>query len=430
MALKVKAVRGEIEGLDPGDEIIGVEGREVRDQLDLFFLLEDEEPCEILVRKPGGETARVEIPPFGFSKAGISFEEMNFKRCRSNCIFCFVDQMPPGMRETLYRKDDDYRLSFLYGNFITLNDIPEEEIERIIEYRLSPLYVSVHSIDNQIREKLFGRPMRNDVPKILGRLARSGITIHAQIVLVPGVNDGPSLKETAEKLAALYPEVKSLALVPVGITKHRKGLPEISPFDAVRAKKVFDWSDAEDMKISEIIKRDERFCYLSDEFYLLAGRKIPERGFYGDFDQVSNGVGLSRIFMDDIEKEIDRLTEEGETRAEITVVTGELGHQLIMEYLLPRIEMDLPGLKIHLLKVRNRLFGPEVTVSGLLCGRDIIDSINRSVDTGGRIVLPPNSVNHRGSLIDDLTPANIRRECGMPVTVARNNFLEPGIVGK
>ncbi len=354
---------------------------------------------------------------------------MEFRTCGSKCIFCFVDQMPPGLRDTLYCRDDDYRLSFLYGNYITLNDISESDISRIIEYNLSPLYISVHAVDRDLREYIFGRPISSDILEVLRRLTGEGITFHAQIVLVPEVNDGRYLSETVQSLAGLYPGCRSLSIVPVGLTRHRDNLPLIERVTPERAEEIFRWKDSMESMLEGTGEMEERFFYLSDEFYLAAGRELPPDGYYGEYFQIDNGVGLSRRFIEDIKTEIERLKREGLKTSDFAVITGKLGGRLINRYIMPLVRSEVPECGIQIVEVENRLFGEQVTVSGLLSGSDIISAARGIDNLSGRVVIPPNAVNHRGMLIDDSSVDDIAVALDREIILPESNFLERSVTG-
>ena len=429
MGVKIKSVAGDNRNLSPGDEIVSIDGKKVRDQLDILFNMGGEERARLRIRKKNGNEIEKDLDYGYFEREGITFREMEFRTCGSKCIFCFVDQMPRGLRDTLYCKDDDYRLSFLFGNYITLNDISESDISRIIEYHLSPLYVSVHAVDRELREYIFGRPIRNEILQVLGRLADEGITFHAQIVLVPGVNDGRYLSETVQALAALYPGCRSLSIVPVGLTRHRKNLPLIEDVTAEKAEEIFRWKDAADKMLEGQGELKDRFFYLSDEFYLLTGREIPPDSYYGEYFQIDNGVGMSRIFIEEIKAEIERLKREGLKNTDLTVITGRLGGRLIDRYIMPLVRRGIPECSIQVVEVENRLFGEQVTVSGLLSGSDIIAAARRADSLTGRVVIPPNAVNHRGKLIDDSSVDDIAAALEREVILPESNFLERAVTG-
>jgi putative radical SAM enzyme (TIGR03279 family) len=363
-----------------------------------------------------------------FENAGLVLEEMEFIRCRSKCVFCFVDQMPAGLRPSLYVKDDDYRLSFLFGNFITLMDLDDREIERIIEMNLSPLYVSIHAIDEVTRNRLFGRRSKRDVIRIVGRLAQGGITIHAQIVLLPGINDGAVLEETVRVLYGFYPECRSLAIVPVGLTGHRRDLVHLDPVTPEIARSIIGWAGPERARMRKDTG-SECFLHLADEFYLMSGEDFPPAEEYDGYPQIANGVGMCRSYMDEIECDITALGGAKRDSVSIGVVTGTLGEAFLEKYILPIVSDHAPWIEIELIVVDNDLFGGKVNVSGLLAGRDIVKAVNRSSKQFDRIVLPPNCINHDGLLIDDTTPDDISRETGRLAIVPEGTFLGSDVLG-
>ena len=425
MPVKIHSVRGESGFFRAGDEVLSIDGRPVADQLDVIFLSADAPSAEWLVRRANGRTARRRLRASTVAAADIELEEMRFRQCGSRCVFCFVDQMPRGLRRSLYVKDDDYRLSFLFGNYVTLADVTDRDIDRIVEYGLSPVYVSVHAVDRDVRERLFGRPMKRDIIETMKRLADGGITMHAQIVLVPGYNDGDILSETVDGLFDLHPGVASVSIVPVGLTRHRRGLEPLRRPGAAECVKLIDFVDARRSRFARETNGDP-LLYLADEIFLAAGAELPPTAWYGDFPQLSNGVGMSRLFIDETADRAARLARSGR-RARLAPVTGKLGDRLYRRHIMPILEPLRPRIDVEPLVVRNRLFGSTVTVSGLLSGTDIASA---AAEAGGRrcIVLPPNTVNHEGRLIDDETPRSLSRRLGRRVVVAQEHFLEPRVL--
>jgi putative radical SAM enzyme (TIGR03279 family) len=424
MPVKITDILGQEGFFRRGDKILSIDGKRIEDQLDLFYILSGRDAALFRIERESGKKIERKIRLSTFEKADPVFEEMRFTGCASRCIFCFVDQMPADMRESLYFKDDDYRLSFLFGNYITLNDIAEDEISRIINYNLSPIYVSVHATDIGIRKKIFGRQMRSNIMETLSKLSDGGVSIHTQVVIVPGVNDGRILRKTIENLFTLYPACRSLALVPVGLTSHRKGLPKIDMVSAALARELIDLAkEMNDIFRAETAGGD--FVFASDELYLKAGRILPEAETYGGFEQLSNGVGMSRLFIDGIKTRIESLKRRGVSpKGSMTVVTGRLGKKLLSRYVLPLLSEALPDLTVNLVVVGNTTFGMSVSVSGLLSGADVRASLRRSGGPEGVLVLPPNSVNHEGRMIDDVLPSQLSREFGVEVVVPEENFLE------
>jgi putative radical SAM enzyme (TIGR03279 family) len=421
MTVRIDRVEGKSGFFRPGDEIVAIGSRPVEDQLDALFLTAGEGKARFTILRGGRRRSRT-LRFAAFARARVIFDPMRFMPCRSKCIFCFMDQMPAGMRPSLYEKDDDFRLSFLFGNFITLNDVRERDLQRIIQLRLSPLYVSVHAVRGSVRERLFGRPMRRNVLADLHRLARAGIVMHAQIVLVPGVNDGASLRETVRELAALYPACRSVAIVPVGVTMHRTGLPRLRRVTVAESRKLLDWAERERARLK---RRTGGDCvlHLADEFYLATNRVLPSVDECGDFPQLANGVGACRSFLMQLERDIEFAKRRRKVPRSVTVATGVLGARFLRRYAAPLIAERLPSLSFRIIVVRNRLFGPAVTVSGLLSGRDIIRSARRN-SASGCLVIPPSAVNHEGRFIDDLKVRDMERELGIPVIVAHSTFLE------
>ena len=426
MTVRIARIDGPPGFFREGDEIVSIGSHPVEDQLDVLFRTTGEGGARFTIRRGTRTLAR--FLSFGsFARARLVFDPMRFLRCRSSCVFCFMDQMPEGLRGSLYEKDDDYRISFLFGNFVTLNDVSDRDIARIIELGLSPLYISVQAASRNVRERLFARPMHRDLMRDLARLGRGGITMHAQIVLVPGINDGPVLRDTVRKLFALYPACRSVAIVPVGLTRHRGGLPRLRGVTVPQSRVLIDWAERERERCSRKTGGDP-FLHLADELYLATNRRLPPAKTYGDFPQLANGVGMCRHFLERLEKDITRLKRRRPRRTSMTVVTGTLGARFIRRYVLPLLRERVPSLSVCLLVVRNGLFGPTVGVSGLLSGRDILRSAKRSRRRTGCLVIPPNAVNHERLFLDDVRPADIERELGVPVVVARTTFLEKRVM--
>jgi putative radical SAM enzyme (TIGR03279 family) len=425
MTVRIERVDGTSGFFKPGDEIISIDARPVRDQLDVLFLTAGEKHVRFTIRR-GPRSLSREVTAEGLSRARLALEGMRFLRCGSACIFCFMDQMPPGLRRSLYEKDDDYRLSFLFGNFVTLNDVRERDLERIIRLHLSPLYVSVHAARRRVRERIFGRPLRRDIMEDLSRLAKAGIVLHAQIVLVPGVNDRSVLRDTVRRLFSLHPACRTVAIVPVGLTAHRDELPPLRRLTPTEARTLIDWAEIERRRLARITG-GEPFVHLADEFYLMANRTLPTAESYGDYPQLSNGVGLCRHFLEALEADLERLRRRPARRVSLTLATGTLGARFMRRYALPAVAQRAAGVSIRVLPVRNRLFGPQVGVSGLLSGGDIIRAARRAGPLRGCLVIPPNAVNHEGLFLDGLRTRDVERALAVPVIAARSTFLENAV---
>jgi putative radical SAM enzyme (TIGR03279 family) len=425
MSVRITHIGGSSGFFREGDEIVEIDSHPIEDQLDLLFNLPEKGSALFTVLRPGGGRIKRRLRIETYERAELLLEEMIFERCRSKCAFCFVEQMPRGLRPTLYDKDDDYRLSFLFGNFITLNDVTRREIRRIIDMRLSPIYLSVHAVDPGIRNRIFGRPMKYDILDLIAELASNGITMHAQIVLVPGVNDGKALEETVNALFRFYPGCRSVAVVPVGLTAHREGLARIESVTEAEAAKLVSWAG----RWRERFRKEtagESFLHLSDEFYLMSGEELPAADEYDDFPQISNGVGMCRLFLQEIEEEMQRISKKPHGELSIALVTGRLGALFLRRYVIPVVERRLPWLRIELIRVDNRLFGETVGVSGLLGGSDIIDAAGGT--RASCVILPPNALNHDGLLIDDMRPEELESVLGRPVLVPESTFLEESVI--
>ena len=428
MSVKIVEICGSEGFFRRGDRIVAVDGRKVGDQLDLYYLLSGVDLPLFRVKRKNGRMIERRIRVETLERAAPVFEAMQFIRCASRCTFCFVDQMPAGMRETLYFKDDDYRLSFLFGNYITLNDISRSQMKRIIEYNLSPLYVSVHATDLKVRTKIFGRPMKNDIMNVLSELADNGISIHAQVVVIPGVNDGRVLARTMRELFRLYPACRTLAVVPVGLTGHRESLTRLRKVSAAEAREMIDLAVNMNGRFNKKTGGHD-FVFMSDEFYLLADRIFPEAERYGGFEQVSNGVGMSRLFIDGIRDRIKHLKKRKvPPSGMMTLVTGRLGSRLMRRHVIPMVNRALPGLTVDIITVGNSTFGRSVSVSGLLSGADISAAVKRAGGPKGILVLPPNTVNHEGRMIDDIRPSALGKMLGKKVIVPEEDFLEERVL--
>lgn len=397
-------------GIASGDRICAVNGRPVRDILDYRFLTADD-TLELLVESSNGAFL-YEIEKDYDESLGIGFQSPfpNLKKCRNRCIFCFVDQMPPGLRRSLYIKDDDYRLSFWDGNFITLTNLEEADFARIVEQRLSPLYVSVHTTNPELRRKMMGNPRAGEILRQMGFLARHGIELHTQIVLCPGVNDGRELERTIGDLGALAPSVRSVAVVPVGRTRYREKLFSLSAFTPEQANEVISsvhrWQDR------FLTMFDTPLVYAGDEFYIKAGITVPAAERYGGFPQLENGVGLVRLFLDEW-KDVRRALCQAPPK--VTVVTGEMGAS-ILGTVIEQLNRDT-GSKIVLLPVPNRFFGPDVTAAGLLTGADIREAL-RGLNFGDLVVIPAVALKNGTTFLDDVTLEDLRQDLGVSIVAA------------
>lgn len=394
-------------GLEPGDTVLSVNGEKVNDLIDFKFLTA-EEVIILAVKKRSGSTVCLKLLKTPDADPGLEFPLFPIKRCRNRCIFCFVDQMPPGCRKSLYVKDDDFRASFLYGNYITLCSLTDSDRGRIFRQRLSPLYISVHTTDPDLRSRMLGNQNAPDIMAELRRLAAGGIRIHAQIVLCPGINDGKRLTKTLEDLAGLAPAVSSIAVVPVGLTSHRKGLSPLKPFTRAQARAVLKTVAA----LGKSYKRKfgTRLVFAADEFFIKAGEPVPPAVFYEDFPQIENGVGMVADFM---RKASSTRLPSRIAPLQATLVTGaSFGPTL--KSLLRRFG-TIEGLTVRPVIVPNRFFGPSVTVAGLLTGGDILSAL-RGKKLGDLVVIPSNALKEDEDVfLDGMSLAELQKALIVPV---------------
>jgi putative radical SAM enzyme (TIGR03279 family) len=402
---------GDRSGLQPGDKILRINGEETKDILD--FQVQSADAMLYLEVERDGEIYEVDIerePGEGF---GVDFEELRLRSCNNKCVFCFIHQMPKGMRRSLYFEDDDFRLSFLHGSYVTLTNVKDGDIERILEQGLSPQYISVHATDPELRQIMLGR--NKPTVDILGRLrqlAAGGIEMHTQVVVCPGWNDGPHLERTVEDLRSLYPAVRSVALVPVGLTRHRDNLAELSPVTPDIAREYL-------VSIERWGKRfhaelGERFVYAADELFIITQSQLPPVEYYDAFPQLENGIGMVRSFLENWHEKKALLPSSILEPVRIAVVTGVLAERFIS----PIVDeiRSIDGVEVDLIVVKNNFFGHGITVSGLLTGRDIADALNDGTERDIAFV-PPNCINGEGLTLDDKTVDQLSSEAGVRVVV-------------
>lgn len=363
-----KSIADEL-GIEKGDILISVNGIVPQDLIDYRYLCADEY-IDVEIKKCNHERIILEIEKDPDEDLGLVFTQDTFdgmKRCKNKCIFCFVDQMPPNLRDTLYVKDDDYRLSLLYGNFITMTNISEKDISRIIKMHISPIYISVHSTNPGLRKKILNNPRAGEIITQISRLADAGIQMHTQIVLCPGINDGKHLQNTIDDLAKFWPQVRSVAVVPVGITKYQKNsfLRSYTPMEARNIIR-----DISSLQREFKGKLKTNFVFLADEFYLLAGQEIPPYEHYEGFPQIENGVGLVRFFWHDFQKNAFKLPPALKTFQKFYFVTGISGEP-VLRPIMKKLN-EIKNLEVSLIPVSNDFFGNSVTVTGLLTGHDLI----------------------------------------------------------
>lgn len=406
----------ERKGLRPGDEIISINGMEVRDYLD-YKLYSSDFPLEFIIRRYGETYSLIFDEEEDAYDKGIDVEDMKIKHCGNKCIFCFVDQNPPGLRKGLYLKDEDFRYSFLYGSYFTLSNIRDEDLKRIKQQHLSPLYISVHAAQKKVRMKLLGIKYDDGFKRKLSFLTKNKIDLHTQIVLCPGINDGKVLDDTVRFLYSHYPYVLSVAVVPVGKTCHRDKLFSIDSFTKETSAAVVE--QIESLQKEFLEKSNTRFVFAADEFYLKAGIRIPQKKYYENFSQYENGVGMTRIFLEELKKTKKTFPKTLNKKRNLLIVTGKSFYPVLIKHLLPELQ-KIKNLSTEIIAAENRLFGESVTVSGLLCGKDIIDAIKHSGFSADKIILPDTCLNFDGVFLDDMTLSALKKKLKTDVELFSN----------
>ncbi len=408
----IKASIADAVGLDPGDNLLSINGQHVEDLLDNQYYSQDDN-ITLVIEKKNGETWSVDIEKDFDDELGLLFEGVVFDRirlCRNRCMFCFIDQMPPAMRETLYVKDDDYRYSFLFGNYITLTNLSDDDWNKLESMRLSPLYVSVHTTSGPLRQQMMKNPRAAHIMEDLQRLKQAGIQVHTQIVLCPDLNDGQELVKSINELADLYPSVQSVGIVPVGLTGHRDKLPHLRTFTAQEARELIE--EVNQWRNTFRSRFGIGFVYLADEFYVKAGIPVPPADYYDDYSQIENGIGLIRLFMDDWQ-EIKRDLPNQIDPVQVFLITGESARTVMQT-----VAEDLnrvKGLGVEVIAVPNQYFGGGVTVTGLLTGTDIINCLQDNYR--GKKVVIPEVLLQEGStmLLDNITLEEIASRTGVVI---------------
>ncbi len=399
-----------------GSKLISINGHEIRDVLDYQFYV-DEDVLDIVIEKPNGKEKKFTVKNC-HGETGFEFETYLMdkqRRCANNCIFCFIDQMPKGMRESLYFKDDDARLSFLFGNYITLTNLGDKDIDRIIEMHISPVNISVHTMNPKLRVKMMGNNRAGKVLQYIKRLADAGIKLNTQLVLCPGYNDGDELTYSLEELGKLYPAVQSIAAVPVGLTCHRDGLANLNPFTKEQSADVIFRIDS--YNSSFLCYNNANIAFAADEFYLNAGLQLPECERYGDFPQYENGVGMWSLLKKEFDEAINDLPEDYSLSAErkITMATGVAAYGLI-KYIADTVQSKVKNLHINVVKIENKLFGERITVAGLLCGNDIADALSET-ELFDEVLIPSVSLRREGDLfLDDMSIGELNERLKTKVT--------------
>lgn len=408
-------------GLETGDKLVTINGREFHDILEYRYLTaEYEVTLEVLKKSGGTEIITVEND---YDDLGIEFAEGlidEAQSCTNNCIFCFIDQLPKGMRETVYFKDDDTRLSFLQGNYVTLTNLSDEEIDRLIEMRVSPINVSVHATDPELRCKMLHNRFAGRCFEIMKRFAKNGIVMNCQIVLCPEINDGENLRRTLTDLGNLFPSVNSISVVPVGLTRYRDGLYPLKPFTKETSAETIEFVGKIQNEFLE--KYGTRLVYLSDEFYINAGIPIPDSETYEGFPQIENGVGLIASMKEEFESALRLLPKKKRSRY-VSIATGEIAAGFICE-LAKKLEKECEGVKIDVYPVKNNFFGGGVTVSGLVCGSDIIEQLKGKIQTQA-LLIPHSMLRDEDNIfLDDTTVEDVEKALSVKITPVLNDGYE------
>ena len=414
----ISAVRknslAEAAGIVAGDKLVAVDGVQVKDIIELSFYTSDYE-VELELENAKGQRRQVHIDKYPDEDLGLEFEAAVFDKvstCYNNCIFCFVDQMIPGMRKGLYVRDDDYRLSFLYGNFITLTNLKEEDFQRIIQTHMTPLYVSVHATDPKVRCEMMHNRFAGELMDKLERLFAAGIEVHTQIVCCPGYNDGEILAKSFQDLYARHPHVLTMAVVPVGITKHREGLHPLRTFTKEEAAALIDQVTPWQRQCRE--ETGKTFIYLGDEFYLLAGRDVPAAEWYDGFPQLENGIGLTRSFVDEWQVTLPSLSSY-QAASPAVIPVGESAFT-VLQPLLDALNKQFSTAH-SFVPVPNQFFGGKVNVTGLLTASDILRTCKES---GKRLILPAVVLNNDKLFLDDTALEQFRKEYPGKVDIAKD----------
>lgn len=412
--------------LAPGDRLISINGHEIEDIFDYQFYAEDTY-IEILIEKPDGEQWILEVDKEEDEDLGIEFDNGlmdEYRSCHNKCIFCFIDQMPKGMRDTLYFKDDDSRLSFLQGNYVTLTNMSDHDLDRIIQYHLSPINISFQTMNPELRCKILNNRFAGEALKKVDRLNEAGIEMNGQIVLCKGVNDGEELAFSIREMMRYIPNLQSVSVVPVGLSKYRDGLFPLEPFTREDAREVL--STIHHYQNESYQKYGNHFIHASDEWYILAGEELPQEENYDGYLQLENGVGMMRLLLNEFEEAVKELQEKISagtldfSSREISMATARLAYPFIRDMAARMMEM-VPGLMIHVYEIRNDFFGEMITVSGLLTGQDLIAQLTGK-ELGEALYLPQNVLRSGEEVfLDDVTVTEMEKALQVKVDIIKSS---------
>lgn len=406
-------------GIKPGDKLLSINGNEINDFLDYQFYLKEDKL--LLEFEHGDKIKEITLHKKPEDDIGLNFESYLMdeqKRCHNKCIFCFIDQNPQGMRESIYFKDDDSRLSFLFGNYITLTNLTDKDIDRIIKMHISPVNVSVHTMNKELRVKMMHNKKAGDCLDMLNRLSEAGIELNTQLVLCPGINDGEELKYSLTELGKLYPAVQSIAAVPVGITKHREGLFNMPEYTRDTAAEVIDIINKFGDEFKE--KHGTRLAFAADEFYLKAERKIPDGEYYESYPQIENGIGMWNSLNDEAEDAIACLDKNADIVRSVSLATGVAAYPLIKQ-IADELMGIYPGLKVNVYEIKNDFFGHSITVAGLITGKDLINQL-KGKELFGELLIPDVMLRSEGDLfLDNVSVSDVEKELKVRVTLTTSD---------
>ena len=414
--------------ISAGDRLLEINGEVVEDIFDYQYMVQEEE-LTLLIQKPNGEEWELDIEKYFDEDLGIEFDNGlmdEYRSCSNKCIFCFIDQMPPGMRETLYFKDDDARLSFLQGNYVTLTNMSDKDIDRILKYHLSPINISFQTTNPELRCKMLNNRFAGEALKKVDKLCAegSGIEINGQIVLCKGVNDKEELHRSLSDLFNYRPNLKSVSVVPVGLSKYRDGLYPLEPFEKEDAREVI--KEIEYWQEKSFEKYHDHFVHASDEWYMIAELPIPTADYYDDYGQLENGVGMVRLLLDEFDEALSSAVDNGiggkelsSYKVSVSTVSGRLIYPFICD-MVDKLKEAAPDIDVHCYEIRNDFFGERITVTGLLTGQDIIAQL-KGKKLGDTLLLPQNVLRAgEDYLLDDVHISDIERELGVKVRIIKN----------
>ena len=406
-------------GIEPGDLLLAVDGQEIQDVFDYRYYIEEEEIL-LLIEKPDGEQWELEIEKEAYEDLGLEFEQGlmdEYRSCRNKCIFCFIDQMPPGMRDTLYFKDDDSRLSFLQGNYVTLTNMSEHDIQRIIRFHLEPINISFQAMNPELRCRMLHNRFAGEALKKVDMLYEAGIEMNGQIVLCKGFNDGDELDRSIRELSRYLPFLRSVSVVPVGLTRFREGLEPLEPFTGEEARQVLELIHGWQERLYP--EHGLHFIHASDEWYILAGKELPEEESYDGYLQLENGVGMLRLLLNEFREALEG--EEGDQKErKLSIATGLLAAPYL-EQMAEQLREKFPRTEVTVYPIKNEFFGEQITVSGLITGQDLVKQLSGK-DLAERLLLPCNMLRAKEDVfLDDFTVSQVESALQVPLNIVKSS---------